>query len=205
MIRRRSPVRFKVRPEKMVKNDWDIILKYKNETKGPYLIDLSHVSKWDVQGENLSTIKPFGLPMPETQGACIFKNDILIHLVKWNWAIIYQLGEQSGNIPQEKAFTDVTEAYALLALIGNGAFDIMENVTAMDLKDPEKESPFLMLGPVLHVRSQVVVLKREQNDPAILIACARGYGQSMANALLDAGKSYGISPGGFSVFTSLIK
>ena len=102
------------------------------------------------------------------------------------------------------AFTNVTEAYALLALVGSDVLSIMEKVSALDLVSPEREPPFLTMGPVLHVRSQVVVLAREDDNSTILVACSRGYGQSMAEAFLDAGKEWGLRPGGEDVFTGLV-
>jgi len=35
----------------------------------------------------------------------------------------------------------------------------------------------------------------------VLIACGRGYGQAMAQALLEEGSEYGLKPGGENVFT----
>lgn len=102
------------------------------------------------------------------------------------------------------AFTNVTEAYALFALLGKAVFSIMEKVTPLDLLSPERKTPFLAMGPVLHVRSQVVVLARGVDSSAVLAACPRGYGQSMAEALLDAGKEWGLRPGGENIFTGMI-
>ena len=102
------------------------------------------------------------------------------------------------------AFTNVTEAYALFAILGKEVFSIMEKVSALDLLSPERKPPFLIMGPVLHVRSQVVVLAREVDSSAILVACPRGYGQSMAEALFDAGKEWGLRPGGEDIFTGMV-
>ena len=103
----------------------------------------------------------------------------------------------------EYAFTNVTEAYALLALVGAEAFSIMEKLTSLDLLSPERKPPYLTMGPVLRIRCQVVVLSKEDERSAVLIACPRGYGQSMAGIILEAGKEYGLKPGGEKIFSRL--
>jgi len=108
------------------------------------------------------------------------------------------------DFASDYAFTNVTEAYALLALVGPDVLSIMEKVTVLDLFSPDRKPPFLTMGPVLHVRSQVVVLAREVDSSAVLVACPRGYGQSMAEALLDAGKGRGLRPGGEDTFTGMV-
>ncbi len=204
--RRCSPVKFtKPAAQTQMRNGWEIVLNYSDEGAGPFLIDLSHVGKWDVQGENLSRIRPAGMDIPQHSGRCEFKDGSLINLVKWNWAVIWCFSEDDSTFSYEWAYTDVTEAYALLALIGKEVFCIMEKVTSLDLLSAEKTPPFLLLGPVHHVRSQVVVLERNGTGSAVLVACARGYGQSMAQVLLDAGNEYGVAPGGENVFTEWLK
>ena len=47
----------------------------------------------------------------------------------------------------------------------------------------------------------MVVLEKDEDNPAVLIACPRGYGQSMAEALLEEGSEYGLTPGGENIFT----
>jgi glycine cleavage system aminomethyltransferase T len=204
--KRHSPVTFSSPPaQTQVRKGWEVVLNCCNEGTGPFLIDLSHIAKWDVQGENLSQIRPAGINIPQHSGDCRFKDGILINLVKWNWAIIWCFSEDELNFSHEYAYTDVTEAYALFALIGKGAFSIMEKVTNLDLTSPHKKTPFLLLGPILHIRSQVVVLEKVKDEHVVLIACPRGYGQSMAQALLEEGDEYGLRPGGENAFTKWLK
>jgi hypothetical protein len=101
------------------------------------------------------------------------------------------------------AFTNVTEAYALFALLGKEVFSIMEKVSALDLLSQERRPPFLTLGPVLNIRSQVVVAARGGESSAVLVGCPRGYGQSMAGSLLDSGKEWGLRPGGEDIFNKV--
>ena len=203
-IKRYSPVTFAHIPARtQVRNGWEVVLEYEDEATGPFLIDLSHIGKWDVQGESLSSIRPAGLVIPEDSKHCSFTGSFMVNLIKWNWATIWHFSQDMPDFADNFAFTNVTEAYALFAILGKEVFSIMEKVSALDLVSPEREPPFLTLGPVLHVRSQVVVLAREVDSSAVLVACPRGYGQSMAEALLDAGKGRGLRPGGEDIFTGM--
>jgi len=202
---RYSPVTFAHTPARtQVRNGWEVVLEYEDEATGPFLIDLSHIGKWDVQGENLSTIRPAGLVIPEDSEHCAFTESFFVNLIKWNWATIWHFSQDMPDFAGDFAFTNVTEAYALLALLGKEVFSIMEKVSALDLLSPARKPPFLILGPVVHVRSQVVVLARGVDGPAVLGACPRGYGQSMAEALLEAGKEWGLRPGGENIFTGMV-
>ncbi len=204
--KKRSPVSFASIPSQtIIKDGWEVVLEYENQVAGTFLIDLSHMGKWDVQGENLSSIKPCGIPVPETPGQCVFKDGVLMNLVKWNWATIWCLDRESAESFQEYAYTDVTEAYALLCLVGKDVFAIMEKITSLDLLSPAKKPPFLLIGPVVDVRCQVVVLENTDGHSTVLIACPRGYGQSVADALLDAGDQWGLQPGGEKVFTGVVE
>jgi hypothetical protein len=177
-----------------MRNGWEVVAAYKNEGAGPFIVDLSHIPKWDLQGEDLSRRRPADISVPIHSGHCRAEKEMLINVVKWNWAVIWRLSESPADFSREPAFTDVTEAYALLLIIGKDAFSIMEKVTALDLMATSRERPFLALGPVLHIRSQVVVMG---NDcPGVFIACPRGYGRAMSDGLLEAGAEYGLCPAG---------
>jgi hypothetical protein len=197
---RESPIAFSqasLRTE--ARNGWNVVTGYEDEGTGPFLVDLSHLPKWDLQGENLSERRPAGISVPAHSGHCGFEGGLLVNVVKWNWAVIWCFTENPPDFSGERAFTDVTEACALLALMGPEAFSIMEKVTALDLTSPSVKRPFMTLGPVLHVRTQVVVIGHD--DPAILVACPRGYGQSMAHGLLEAGEEFNLRPAGEDRFS----
>jgi glycine cleavage system aminomethyltransferase T len=128
-----------------------------------------------------------------------------LNLIKWNWATIWHFSVDMPDFAEEVPFTNVTEAYALLALLGNEACAVMEKISSLDLLSSKRRPPFLILGPVSHIRCQVVVLARDKDASAVLVACPRGYGQSLAEAILDAGKEWGFRPGGEEAFTDLRK
>lgn len=204
--RRYSPIEFAGTPARTeVRNGWEVVLEYEGEGTGPFLIDLSHIGKWDVQGEDLPSLRPAGLAIPDDSAQCLLTGDFLLNLIKWNWATIWHFSSDMPDFADEFAFTNVTEAYALLALAGGEAFSIMEKLTSLDLLSPARKPPFLTMGPVLHVRSQVVVLSQGKDSSVVLLACPRGYGQSMAGYMLEAGKEFGLRPGGEDLFSGLRK
>ena len=114
-----SPVAFKADPfEIETRNHWQVVLKYKSESEGPYIIDLSHTLKWDLQDSRLSRNEPCGIRIPGVIGESIFEKHILINRMNRTQASIWHLFQSEAMMPQEPAYTDVTESYALLALLG---------------------------------------------------------------------------------------
>jgi hypothetical protein len=202
MIQRRSPVAFKNQPlQTDTRQGWDVVLQYEDEGEGPFLIDLTHLSKWDVQHYDLSQIKPLGGDIPEKPGDCVVQGGVLIGRLNRIQAVVWHLSTRTPQMPQEVALTDVTEASALSALVGESLFSIAEKMTALDLSDPAKGAPFLLQGPVLHLPVKVVVLGRKDDHAALLMSCPRGYGQSFADAILDAGSEWGLRPAGEKAFS----
>jgi hypothetical protein len=204
---RYSPVSFLSEPAQTEIHDgWKVVLKYSDEGNGPFLIDLSHRNRWDVQDAHLSKIKPSDVAIPENPGQCIFKKGLLINRMNPTQAAVWHL---MGDIPheiQDTAYTHITEGSACLALVGSApcVFSIMEKVTSLDLLFPGIELPFLVQGPVSHVPCQVVVLQREEKESAVIFTCSRGYGMSMAQTLLDAGAEYDLRPAGENAFTECL-
>jgi hypothetical protein len=206
LYRRLSPVKFSSLPSKKEMRDgWEVVLEYEDQGDGPFLIDLSHIPKWDVQDADLTHIRPMDLVIPERPGGCILENGLLINRMNATQATILHLLDVHPAIPQEAAYTDVSDAYAIMAVLGKEVFPLMEKVTPLDLSSPTKKAPFLLQGPVLHVRCQIVVLGEKGDDAAVFIACSRGYGQSMCEAVLDAGLEWGLRPAGENTFRNWLK
>lgn len=205
---RLSPVYFNNRPAQTEWRDrWKVVLQYDDEEKGPFLIDLSHRTKWDVQDTHLSKIQPRGVAIPEIPGQCVFQDGILINRMNRTQAALWYLSGDSLTISQEEAYTDVTEAFALLAIVGTRTelSSIIEKVTSLDVLSPGKKQPFLFQGPVFHIPCQIVVLGERGIGFAVLIACSRGYGQSMGEEFLDAGSQIGLRPAGELAFSNWLK
>lgn len=195
---RRSPISFDAAPAQTIKRGgWEVVLTYEDEGSGNRLVDLSHKSKWDVQDGDIESIKPFGLDVPADYNACNQGDGMIVNRMNRTQAAVWQLGEAAVEAPTEAAYTETTDAQALIALFGPDAPAIAETVTGLDLFPPQAATPRLVQGPVLHIPCQIVVLK---ND-GLLIAFSRGYGQTMAEALLESGKGWGLSPAGEKAFS----
>ncbi|AGL03307.1 hypothetical protein Desgi_4031 [Desulfoscipio gibsoniae DSM 7213] len=89
-----------------------MVLKYSNEGRGPYLVDLTHKAKWDLQDKNLAARKPLGLDIPALPGACAFQKGVLINRMNPTQSAIWHLLADAPALPGEPGYTDVTSAWA---------------------------------------------------------------------------------------------
>lgn len=201
-IIRESPVKFSVNPTKTeVRDNWTVALEYDDEGQGPWLVDLAHKIRWDLQDSQVGEQTPCDLAVLETPGACTFDGNTLINRMNRTQASIYHLGESAPAIPDFAGYTDVSESTAFLALFGPKAFLIAEKLTNLDYLDPAKKAPFLLQGPFCHVPCQIVTLEKSANGSGgFLVTCSRGYGDSMVGAIFEAGSEFGLRPSGENRF-----
>ncbi|MCK5696424.1 MAG: sarcosine oxidase subunit gamma SoxG [Desulfobacula sp.] len=206
-IQRVSPVGFKSTPLKTENRDnWEVIMEYSGEGKGPYLVDLSHRPRFDLQNSNLAAISPFGMTLPEVPGVSLLENGILANRMNGTQVSLFNLdGGDNISMPDEYGFTDVTESTLCVALIGKDVFSICEKLTALDFMDTERVTSFLFQGPFSHVPCQIVTLNKEGDNCGIILTCSRGYGRDMIHSILHAGKEFKWMPAGESRFTNWIK
>jgi len=205
-IKRVSPVVFKATPLKSEQRDnWNIVMEYQGEGDGPYLVDLSHRVRWDLQSSNLASKKPLGITIPDLPGQSVFENGILANRMNRTQTSLYHLEGQSPAIPEETEYTDVTENTLFVALIGEAVFSICEKLSALDFRDPGRKAPFLYQGPFSHVPCQIVTLAREGKKSGIVLTCSRGYGKDMIHAILGAGDEFGLKQAGEDQFTQWIR
>jgi len=200
---RRSPVVFDTNPlQTRNHNGFQVVLDYDNESdkkeSAPAIIDVSHMSKWDIQDMNLHQLKPMGHTIPEQPGACAHPDDStwLFRLNETQaciWKIhTTQSPENSDTIPDEPAFTDITDAHALLAITGPSVPSFLEKITSLDLMSPHQKTPFILQGPILHIACRVLVVKLEKRNSILFFSFSRGYAQTMTEALLDSGSRQGV-------------
>jgi hypothetical protein len=202
-IIRRSPVAFDRTPAQTeVRDHWTVALEFEDEGSGPWVIDLSHRARWDLQDRDIDDIQPWGLKIPDAPGKCGYKNGILINRMNRTQASIWHLAGDRLDSPQDTAYTDVTDATVFLALIGNNLAPLMEKLTSLDFYSPLKAAPFLLQGPICHVPCQCVMLDKSSDRAGILYTCSRGYARSMVDGLLEAGAEYGLGPAGEKAFHS---
>lgn len=203
-IERRSPLSFYSTPEQVEWRDhWLIALSYPNQGAGPYLVDLSHCAKWDFQSADLADLAPWGVPIPVQPGGSTFANGTLLNRLNATQATGWRLsGTPFDGALDGRNATDVTDAVALLGLVGPHLFKIVEKLSALDFFKPETQAPFVMQGPLSHVQCQVVsFVNQPSQEDALLISCSRGYARDMVHAVMDAGREFGLCPAGEQVWT----
>ncbi|OPX40381.1 MAG: hypothetical protein B1H13_07645 [Desulfobacteraceae bacterium 4484_190.3] len=195
-IQRKSPIGFDREPvQKENWDGWEVAISY-GTGNGPFLIDLSHRSKWDLQDADLSRFQPFGLTIPGNPGQCVYRKGIIINRMNRTQCAIWHLAGKQPKPPREPAYTETTDGHTLLAVTGKDTLGVMERITNLDLGAPALTPPCLIQGPILHIPCQVVLFSRGGGEATILFSFSRGYGQTMAEALLDSGKDLGLVPGG---------
>ncbi len=198
---RRSPVTFDSTPAQTEeRNNWTVVIEFEDQGEGPWLIDLSHHPRWDLQDRDIDAIQPWGLDIPDRPGRCAYANGILINRMNGTQAALWHLAGAAPEPPDGKAYTDVTDATALLALIGKNLTSLVEKLTSLDFFNPLIETPFLLQGPLSHVPCQSVMLNRSPENGGLIFSCSRGYARDMVHAIVDAGTQFGLRPAGENVF-----
>jgi hypothetical protein len=203
-MKRRSAVQFNTSVVKSeTRDDWTVILAYEGEGEGPWLVDLGHKTRWDLQDGGIDDQRPCGLAVPSRPGACLLKDGVLINRMNRTQAAVWHLGQRATVIPASPGYTDVTDATVFLALFGFQVFRITEKLTDLDFLDSNKTVPFLLQGPFSGVSCQLVTLSRAKGEAgAILLTCARGYARDMVHAILSAGEPHGLRPAGETRFVA---
>ena len=201
-IQRISPFGLPGTPLKTEARDhWQVVLEYQDEGQGPYLVDLSHRTRLDLQSSDLASKNPFGMTVPDIPGRSLMEKGILANRMNRTQVSLYHLDGKRPDLPAEPEYTEVTEATLFIALIGARVFSICEKLTALDFMDPGRQTPFLYQGPFAHVPCQIVTLSRDTGTAGLVLTCSRGYGRDMIHAIREAGEEFGLRPAGESRFT----
>jgi len=204
-MERRSPVHLPGKPEKTKMQDhWPVVLEYAEEGPGPWIVDLSHCRRWDVQGRELNEALPSGVSLLDSPGSVVLHAKGLTGRTGLRQAFLW-LFDDRAPIPAGNGCTEVTEGTLCFALLGKDVFQITEKLTNLDFGDPKRNAPFLLLGPFSHVTGQFVVLNNDPADAVVLVAGTRGFAQDMVHAVLAAGEEFGLRPAGESRFLKEFK
>ena len=199
---RRSPAAFDSAPVRTeVRDNWLVVLEYEDQGEGPWLIDLSHRLRWDLQDREIDALHPWGLNIPASPGQCSYGSGILINRMNRTQSSLWHLAGDPPESPDGAAYTDVTDATVFMALIGKQLAPIIEKLTGLDFFNPLTETPFLLQGPLSHVPCQCVMLEKSQESSGILFTCSRGYARDMVHAVLEAGAEFGLKPAGENTFS----
>jgi hypothetical protein len=199
-IERQTPVFLPGKPGKTrIRGHWPVALEYDNEGPGPWIVDLSHCARWDIQGGELAAAVPSGFSVPQTPGCVALHARGLVGRSGQRQAFLW-LFDDKAAAPAGSACTETTEGALCIGLLGRDVFQITEKLTSLDLGDPKRVAPFLVMGPFSHITSQIVVLKNEAAEAAVLVACSRSFGHDMVHAVLAAGEEFGLRAAGESRF-----
>ncbi len=200
IIRQRTinPPRWAGQPMEELVDGWPVILGFEPEAEEAeaVLIDVSHLNKGLLQGPGL---EPFsGLKPAEVTAA----GPGLICALNPAEAVVFGLA-RGGLDFSGSGFTDLSEAWVLLALLGPEAVEVLRRLSPVDLERPYQKEPFLAACPLAQVPVQVVALKTP--EPAWLVAGERSFGQALYDAILETGRHVGLRPAGVKRFEAWLE
>jgi hypothetical protein len=199
---RRSSVAFSEKPMLTeLLDNWQVIQAFEDEGEGPALIDLSHIPRWNFNEDQSKDSNCFDLSPPSELGRCALNGNRLCFRTNREQGAYWNPGLPRLTPPEDRVFTDITDATAVMALLAADAYGIMEKLSKLNLAEAGRRGPWVLQGPVAHVPCQVVVLEPKKGDVGILISCDRGYGVDMAACMLSAGRPEGVRPAGFLRFS----
>jgi hypothetical protein len=196
--KRRSPLRFAVPPAKTAaRRGWEVALSFPGDDGTPVVVDLSHAGKWELYARGLEGRQVGPAVIPATPGQVTLTADLAVSLCRPSVALIWQLSENAlPALPAGVDCTEITDGIALMALIGEDVLRVFEKVSDLDLALPADQTVGFVQGPVLDTPAQAMVLSDQDTVPGVLLAVARGYGQSVLESLMDAGAQFGLQPAG---------
>lgn len=200
MLKRKSPLDMGLQPDRiLVRDGWDIALSYVGEmTRNDlFITDLSHAPKWAVQGPDLESVRPNGLTIPVKPREVTVSHGSLIARLSGSEARIMGFGKEKPALT-DPCITDVTDSSAAMAVVGPQCYALLSKLSAVDLeRDP---APSAALAPVDDVTCLIIQVIGEADIPALIVSCARGYGHFLLDAIMDAGREYGIEAAGWERF-----
>ena len=202
-IIRRSAVSFDAAPARTeARDNWSVVLEYEDEGAGPYVVDLSHRPRWDLQDAEIGGVESLGTRIPDKPGQCVLENGFMINRMNRTQASVWHLSGEAPAFPDDPAFTDITDSTIFLAVFGQDLFGILEKLSALDFLDSSRQTPFLLQGPFSHVPCQIVTLDKTPGRSGILMTCPRGYARDMVGVVLEAGAEFKLRPAGEQAFSS---
>lgn len=204
--RRLSPISVPFVPETTEERDgWKIVLSHRHEDPSLAIIDLSHIRKWEIYGPRLHEQMLDSLYIPRIPGQISLSKDMAVALCRPSVALAWQFNYSAFTPSGTATYADVTDGYALLALIGDDGPRIMEKITNVDLALASNQHARLIQGPFLDIPAKIMVFSMGDCNKGMLIGVARGFGQSVVDVILDAGIEFGLKPAGEKVFERWFK
>jgi hypothetical protein len=196
-----SPVRLPGTIETRIQRDgWEIALSYNQEDSPLTIIDLSHFSKWEIYDPELPGQSLGPLHVPNRTGEVVLTAEIIVGLCRPSVALVFKCDHSGDELLSEANYADVTDGYALLALIGDDGPLAMEKITDLDLTSRSRQHAHLVQGPLLDAPSKIMVFSTAGCKTGMLIAVDRGSGQSIVDAIVDAGTEFELKSAGERAF-----
>ncbi|MFH0845459.1 MAG: hypothetical protein V1930_08270 [Pseudomonadota bacterium] len=202
MTRRVSPLNMRMGPDGVTRRDgWEIPLTYVGEktSHSPFIVDLSHVPKWALQGRGLDDMRPAGFILPPKPGEVTFERRTLITRLTPRECHIMALGDEIPRF-EGPQYTDVTDAFASFAVVGARCMEILNKLSSVDLEVPGRAVPRAAQAPIEDVTSLIIRLEGENNTPGLIVSVARGYGHFFLDIFMDAGKEFHVAVAGWERF-----
>jgi len=207
MHQRTSPIAMGLVPKNVgILNGCPVALTYVGEKRRSrlFLTDLSHVPKWAFHRKDMDGAGPFGLEMPRKPGQVTVVGDRLgVRLTPTECLIMVLRGE--APVPEDIAFTDMTDGYAAFAVVGSSCLDLLGKLSPVDMEAQEQGVPCAAQAPVHDLRCLILRLQGAGATPGLVILADRGYGGFLSDTVLDAGEEFGISPAGWRRFETWLK
>lgn len=207
MNQRISPLKMTLEPEHLVsQNGWQIIYAYLGEKRSSQLFvtDLSHVPKWSLQGSNDHIAEHAGLPLPANPGDVVLERGILLVCLCPGEYRMMALGDETLLIT-DSLYSDLTDAFASFAVVGPTCLEVLSKLCSADLDAPTLPPLIAAQAPIAGVTGLVVYMAREDDLNGLIVSCARGYGQYLLEAFLDAGREFDIAVAGWERFNRWMK
>ena len=202
MNRRTSPFDMGLTPKEAGRlNGWDVALTYLGEKRQSrlFIADLSHLPKWAFHGTESAHRDLSWPPVPQKPGEVRVEEErMVIRLTPTESLFLLLQGEASA--PEAAGFTDMTDGYGALAVVGRRCFDVLRNLSPLDMEAPNRRALFALQGPVHDLRCVIARLEGKERIPGLIILVERGYSPFILHILLDGGGEYGISPAGWRRF-----
>ena len=143
-----------------MRDNWTVALAYDEEGDGPWLVDLSHKTRWDLQDGAIDGSPSVIRPYRKRRAGALLPDNLLINRMNGTQASIYHLGSKHRSCPIFRVTPMSPNQPCFLSLFGPNAFYVAEKLTNLDFMDPAKDTPFLLQGPFCHVPCQIVTLEK---------------------------------------------
>lgn len=203
---RLSPIRMELPPHEVMQwRGWQVVSTYLGENPHSplFVTDLSHIPKVAIQSHHrahhLDGMRPMQSTVPGRPGEVTLEKRIMIARLTPLECRLMALDE-TGAMPQGAEYTDMTDAFATLALVGPQCMEVLSRLSPVDLEGPGKTPPCAALAPLEGVTCLFIYLKGRRRIPGLIVSVERGYGQFLFRAFTDAGKAWDLTPAGWQRF-----